>query len=263
MPGPRSTRAPIIRCRDSVVAAGRVRLGTILGAQRDDPSRRRGASMRAAAGRCAAMAISGSARATSTAIRSAAAAWPNSRSRRAIRLKAFGGNFGDRAVPRRRDAVDRAPCPSIKDWQFGAGHRRALLFELRPDPDRRRHAAQSAKGRRPDRGGRLARAGLLMAETRHSGEQRASGRRFGCGSDWPRRLADRTAGAVGRRCWRLPWAAWSCSTPRRGTASSSTASARSKPRPGLRIPHRPDRGVDLRRGAAEERRGLRPAAACS
>ena len=45
-------------------------------------SPRRGASTRAAAGRCAAMAISGLARATSTATRSAAAAWPNSRWKR-------------------------------------------------------------------------------------------------------------------------------------------------------------------------------------
>ena len=62
--------------------------------RRRSTSRRRGASIRAAAGRSAAMAISSSGPRTSTAIRSAAAAWPNSGSRRASGSTQFGGNFG-------------------------------------------------------------------------------------------------------------------------------------------------------------------------
>ena len=62
-----------------------------------------------------------------------------------IRLKAFGGNFG--VVPFfDGGTLSTDALPSMKDWQFGAGHRRALLFQLRPDPARRRHAAQPAEG---------------------------------------------------------------------------------------------------------------------
>ena len=68
---------------DHVVVAGRVRLGTIMGA-RSSTSLRRAASTRAAAARCAATATSSWDPRTRTAIRSAAAAWPSSGSRRAF-----------------------------------------------------------------------------------------------------------------------------------------------------------------------------------
>ena len=173
-----------------------------------------------------------------------------------VRLKQFGGNFGIVPVPRRRHADAREIAARFRQLAVRRRPRRALLFELRPDPHRCRHAAQSPAGRRAGRGHRLARPGLLRwPKTRHRPTGR-SRRAAGCASDWPRRLLNELlalfvallvllagrAGAARHRA-RPP-------LHRRPHRQIETAS-------GLQHPHRPDRRVDLRRVAAEERRGPR------
>jgi translocation and assembly module TamA len=119
MPARRSTPAPIIRVSDSVVAAGRVRLGTIVGADRDDiaPSRRfysgGGGSVRGYGyQRLGPRDVDGD----PIGGRSLAEFALEAR----IRLKQFGGNFG--IVPFfDGGTLTTEACPSFKDWQFGAG----------------------------------------------------------------------------------------------------------------------------------------------
>ena len=104
---------------DSIVLAGRVRLGTILGADRDDiaPSRRfysgGGGSVRGYGyQRLGPRDIDGD----PIGGRSLAEFALEAR----IRLKAFGGNFG--VVPfLDGGTLSTGAFPSMKDWQFGAG----------------------------------------------------------------------------------------------------------------------------------------------
>jgi translocation and assembly module TamA len=104
---------------DSIVAAGRIRLGTILGAQRDDiaPSRRYyaggGGSVRGYGyERLGPRDVDGD----PIGGRSLAEFSLEAR----IRLKAFGGNFG--VVPfLDGGTLSTGAFPSMKDWQFGAG----------------------------------------------------------------------------------------------------------------------------------------------
>jgi translocation and assembly module TamA len=104
---------------DSIVAAGRVRLGTILGAHRDDiaPSRRfyagGGGSVRGYGyQRLGPRDIDGD----PIGGRSLAEFSLEAR----IRLSAFGGNFG--VVPfLDGGTLSTGALPSMKDWQFGAG----------------------------------------------------------------------------------------------------------------------------------------------
>jgi len=104
---------------NSVVAAGRIRLGTIVGAQRDDiaPSRRfyagGGGSVRGYGyQRVGPRDVDGD----PIGGRSLAEFALEAR----IRLKAFGGNFG--VVPfLDGGTLSTGAFPSMKDWQFGAG----------------------------------------------------------------------------------------------------------------------------------------------
>ena len=232
MPAPRSTPAPITRCRTSVVAAGRIRLGTIFGADRDDiaPSRRfyagGGGSVRGYGyQRLGPRDVDGD----PIGGRSLAEFALEAR----IRLKAFGGNFG--IVPFfDGGTLSTESMPDFERLAVRRRHRRALLFQLRADPDRRRHAAQPAVGRQPGRGRRLARPGLLMAEI---GDQRRGERRPAAAvrPHWSRRLVGELAALAGRAADPARASGWCCSTPRRGTAGWSTASARSRPRRACRI----------------------------
>lgn len=107
------------RMSDSMVAAGRVRLGTIVGAQRDDiaPSRRfysgGGGSVRGYGyQRLGPRDIDGD----PIGGRSLAEFALEAR----IRLKSFGGNFG--VVPFfDGGTLSTGAFPSMKDWQFGVG----------------------------------------------------------------------------------------------------------------------------------------------
>ena len=157
MPAPRSTRAPIIRCRDRVVAAGRVRLGTIIGAGVFDiaPSRRfysgGGGSVRGYGYQQL-----GPKDMDGDPIGGRGLAEFALEAR--IRLKQFGGNFG--IVPFfDGGSLTTEALPDFKDWRFARRPRRALLFELRADPHRRRRAAQprrraTARSRSPSRSAR-------------------------------------------------------------------------------------------------------------
>ena len=159
---PRSTPAPIGPLSDRIVAAGRIRLGTIIGADRDDiaPSRRfyaggggsvRGYGYQRLGPRDADGDPIGGRSLAEFALEAR------------IRLKAFGGNFG--IVPFfDGGTLSTKSMPDFARLAVRGRHRLALLFQLRADPHRRRHAAQSAVGRQPGRGRRLARPGLLMAE---------------------------------------------------------------------------------------------------
>ena len=142
-------------------------------APRHPRSRLRGVSSPAAADRFADTGTSSLARATGSATRSEAGAWPNSRSEARVRLKAFGGNFG--VVP----FIDGGTLssditPDFGKWQLGAGIGAPLLFELRPDPRRCWHAAQSALGRCAGRRRRFAGAGLLDDRNGRQRSQRAA-----------------------------------------------------------------------------------------
>ena len=126
---------------DRVVLAARTRLGTILGAPRDQiaPSRRFYAGGGA---RCVVTVSRRSGRAMPTTIRSAGEAWPNSQSRRGSRHSAISAScpFGCGQYLHLA-----AAAPDRLALRHRAG--RALLFQFRADPPRRRHTAQSAKGR--------------------------------------------------------------------------------------------------------------------
>ena len=196
-------------------------------------SRRRGASMRAAADRCAATASSGSARATrSSTIRSAAAASPNSRSRRASAQR-VRGQFRDRPVPRR--AATSTPRPAkARRSALRRRHRRALPHQLRPDPGRRRHSAQPPQRRSADRRLRLARPGLLMDRGRSPRPEveAATVRRR---RRWHSRLAKWVVGLLLGLIARRRAGHGPARHRRRATASSPTGSPRWRRNSGLRI----------------------------
>ena len=113
-----------------------------------------------------------------------------------IRLKQFGGNFG--IVPFFDGGSLTTGAARLRRLAVRGRARRALLFELRPDPHRRRRPAQPPEGRRPGRGHRLARPGVLtMAEARRRRRRRgaaapAAAQRLAAAA------AQRAAGAVHR-----------------------------------------------------------------
>ena len=107
-----------------------------------------------------------------------------------IRLKPFGGNFG--IVPFfDGGALTTKTWPDFKRLAVRGRHRRALLFELRPDPDRRRHAAQPRRRATAGRGRscRSARRSKRWPKTR-SRSSGAEPPRRRLRQDWPRRLLD-------------------------------------------------------------------------
>ena len=182
---------------DRIVAAGRVRLGTILGADRDEiaPSRRfyagGGGSVRGY----------GYQRLGPRDVdddpiggRSLAEFALEAR----IRLNAFGGDFGIVPVLRRRHAVDQATAEH-EGLAVRRGIGAALLFQLRADPDRRRHAAQSAEGRQPGRGDRRRWA--------RPSDGRGRGHRGEAASERAAAVAQAALGAAAGRanCWPCCW----------------------------------------------------------
>ncbi len=149
-----------LQASERVTIAGRGRLGTIVGASRDRiaPTRRfyaggggsvRGYSYQAIGPRDANNAPLGG------------------RSLGELSLEArfrFGtaDQFG--VVPFvDAGTISSEPWPSIKEMRVGGGRRLPLLQQLRADPHRRGHAAQSAAGRSAHRRLCLAGPGLLMA----------------------------------------------------------------------------------------------------
>ena len=227
MRGRSSMRAPIIRCRTASWSPGGCGSARS-SAPACSTSRRRGASIRAAAARCAATAISSSGPRTWTAIRSAAAASPSSRLEARIRLKQFGGNFGIVPFFDGGSLTDR-DAARLQQLALRGRHRRALLFDLRPDPHRRRHAAQPAEGRRAGRRHCLARPGLLMADTARRRREPAPSHRGRLRADW-RGGCSTSCSRCSSRCCSCSRGCWSCSTARPAIASSSTASPGSRPR---------------------------------
>src|SRR5690606_33768003 len=71
--------------------------------------------------------------------------------------------------------------------------RPTILFQLRPDPRRRRHAAQPAVGRQPGRRRGLARTGLLMTDVAVREDNDAPPPRVRIRRHWSRRLAGELA----------------------------------------------------------------------
>ena len=120
MPGPRSTRAPTTPSRDRVVVAGRVRLGTIVGAGVFDiaPSRRfysgGGGSVRGYGYQQL-----GPKDLDGDPIGGRGLAEFALEAR--IRLKQFGGNFGIVPFFDGGIADHRARCRTSSDWRFAAG----------------------------------------------------------------------------------------------------------------------------------------------
>ena len=228
-----STRAPIIRCRDSVVAAGRIRLGTIVGARRVRHRavaallfgrRRVGARLRLSAARPQGHGRRPDRRPRPRRVRARGAHPPQ-----AVRRQ-----FRDRAVLRRRLADHRADARTSRTGASRAGLGVALLFELRPDPHRRRRAAQprrraTARSRSPSRSARLS-------------DGRGGGRRQRSAAPPPAAAARLAAAAAQRAVRAVRRAAvparrrrWSCSTPRPAIASSSTGIGRFETASGLNI----------------------------
>ena len=139
--------------------------------------------------------------------------------------------------------ISTSPLPRLRRSAVRRRHRRALPHPLRPDPGRCRNPAQSAQRRSADRGLRLARPGLLMAEKRSSIPRRRSGR--ACAVGWlaaagrfgsPRRLVVPLLGLV------LGFAAL--------VAFLDTGA-------GPPLHRRPDRGDDARIGPAHPHRADR------
>ena len=179
-----------------------------------------------------------------------------------IRLKQFGGNFG--IVPFfDGGSLTTEALPDFKDWHFAAGLGVALLFELRPDPHRCRRAAQPREGRRPGRGHRLARPGLLaMAEAAVIDQTAAEPPPRRLRRDWPRRLLNELFALSSRLLFLLAGALVLLDTRARPPLHRRPH-RQVRDRVGPEHPHRPHRRVDLRQVAAAERRRGRPAAACS
>ena len=116
----RSTRAPIIRCPSSVVVAGRVRLGTIIGASRSIHRsvatllfrrRRIGSRIWLSGARTARRVRRPDRRSRPGRVRAR-----GTRSAQSLRRQ-----FRDRPVPRWRHFVVRRDRPDFSKWQFGAG----------------------------------------------------------------------------------------------------------------------------------------------
>ena len=137
---------------DRIVAAGRIRLGTIIGASRDDvaPSRRfysgGGGSVRGYGYQQLGLRdVDG--------VPIGGAQPGRIQPRGAGPAQGVRRQFRCRAVPRRRKSDQHArarPSPlAVRGGDWGA-----LLFELRADPARHRHPDQSASGGQPDRGSR-------------------------------------------------------------------------------------------------------------
>ena len=215
---------------DRVVAAGRVRLGTIVGAGVFDiaPSRRfysgGGGSVRGYGyQRLGPQDMDGD----PIGGRGLAEFALEAR----IRLKQFGGNFG--VVPFfDGGSLSTGSLPDFKNWRFAVGRRRALLFGLRADPDRPRRAAQPPARRRARRGDGLARPGILACPRSRS-RTKPPPRRGGC-DGIGRAGCSTSCSLCSSRCCCFSLAGWCCSTPRPGTASSSTASPPSRRRRGSR-----------------------------
>ena len=201
MPGSRSTRSAYRPVSDGVVAAGRVRLGTILGAERDDiaPSRRfysggggsvRGYGYQQLGPRDVDGDPIGGRGLAEFALEAR------------VRLKAFGGNFG--IVPfLDGGTLSTDAMPDFKDWRFGAGIGARYYSSFGPIRIDVGTPLNRAAGRRPGRG-------------------RSS--RSGRPSRWPKTRSPATgasaaasaAAATGRggcstSCWRCCWRCWSCS----------------------------------------------------
>ena len=239
---------------DKVVAAGRVRVGTIVGASRDmiAPSRRfyagGGGSVRGYGYQ-------------QLGPRDADNDPIGGRSLAEFGLEArirVGGAFG--IVP----FFDGGTLSTKRDAEYEGlavrrGHRRALLFLLRADPDRRRHAAQSAKGRQPRGGDRVARPGVLMAIEASAVEleARAAPAPVRLRRNWARRLLDELLALIAA----LLLLAGDRAGAARHRAGASLHRRPHRPvrdRVGPPHPHRPDRRVGVRPVAAEECAGRRP-----
>ena len=178
-----------------------------------------------------------------------------------IRLKQFGGNFG--VVPFfDGGSLTTEALPDFKDWRFAAGVGVRYYSSFGPIRIDVGVPLNRAEGRRPGRGHRLARPGLLMADAR---------RRYPTG----RAAAAPASARIGRggcsmSCSRCSSRSCSCSPALLVLLDSApghrfivdriggfeTAS-------GLQHPHRPDRRLDLRQVAAAQRRASPTAAAFS
>ena len=78
--------------------------------------------------------------------------------------------------------------PEFKRLAVRRRHRPSLLFVVRADPGRRRHPAQPARWRQPDRGGGVARAGLLTEEAATREDAPPEPPRYRLKRNWARRL---------------------------------------------------------------------------
>ena len=243
---------------DRVVVAGRMRLGTIIGADVFNvaPSRRfysgGGGSVRGYGyQRLGPKDVDGD----PTGGRGLAEVALEAR----IRLSQFGGNFGIVPFVDAGTLTDNA-IARFRRLQIRGRPGRALLLELRPDPHRRRRSAQPREGRRPGRGRGVARPGVL-ARDRHRHHRKADGRSparrrpprlgdRGCSTNWLALFIALLVAARGR----VGPARHRARAPLR---RRSHRAARNQLGP--QDPHRADRGVVVRQVGAAQCRGVRPA----
>ena len=253
---PRSTRAPIIRCRTASSPPGRVRLGTIVGAGVFDiaPSRRfysgGGGSVRGYGYQQL-----GPKDVDGDPIGGRGLAEFALEAR--IRLKAVRRQFRDRAVLRRRHADDRGAA-RLQGLAVRRRHRRALLFELRSDPDRRRHAAQprrraTGRSRSPSRSARPSDGRDAVADaTGEPPRAPAAARLAAAAAQRAARAVRRAAVPARRRCW-------CCSTRAPGHRFIVDRIGRLETASGLRIRIGRIDGSIFGKSQLQERRGRRPA----
>ncbi len=170
---------------DSVVVAGRIRVGTIMGAKASEiaPSRRfysgGGGSVRGYGYQQL-----GPRDDFGDPIGGRGLAEFSLEAR--VRLKSFGGNFGIVPFIDGGIAHDRRD-PGRPQLAVRRGNRCALSLQLRPDPAGRRNAAEPALRRCASRGRRLSRPGVLIVEDAISGPV-VEQRRYRLKRHWTRRL---------------------------------------------------------------------------
>ena len=179
------------------------------------------------------------------------------RARSAHPAEQFGGNFG--IVPFfDGGSLSTEAMPDFKHWRFAAGIGVRYYSCFGPIRDRLRRPAQPPERRRAVRGHRLARPGLLMAETRSPNAPAPSRRAPRSGRDWRWRLLNELFALFIALLFLLAGAA-RAARQRAGPSLHRRPDRQDRDRVGPANPHRPNRRLDLRQVAAAERQRRRPA----